>query len=134
MNNLEVVLTSVLAAMGGAALVVAGLAAWLGSIWKDRIDRHESMLTQIDVDLRSRRIDAYTPLWSKMKVLPKWPRDDTVSYERLRQFCEDLRTWYFDTGGLSFPTVRVKNMDRCRTNCSACWKADTRKIGHETTG
>ena len=100
MNNLEVVLTSVLAAMGGAALVVAGLAAWLGSIWKERIDRHEAMLVQIDVDLRSRRIDAYTPLWSTMKVLPKWPRDDTVSYERLRQFSEDLRAWYFDTGGL----------------------------------
>ena len=100
MNSLEVVITSVLAAMGGAALVVAGLAAWLGSVWKDRIDRHESMIVQIDVDLRARRITVYEALWKKMKVLPKWPRDESVTYERLRQFSEELRTWYFETGGI----------------------------------
>ena len=100
MDNIEVILTSVLAAIGGAALVVGGLAAWLGSVWKDRIERHESTLAQIDVDLRSRRIAAYEPLWAKTKVLPKWPRDETVTYESLRQFSEELRKWYFDTGGL----------------------------------
>jgi hypothetical protein len=100
MNNIEVVLTSVLAAIGGAALVVGGLAAWLGAVWKNRIERHESTLAQIDVDLRSRRITAYEPLWALTKVLPKWPRDETVTYERLRQFSEDLRTWYFEAGGL----------------------------------
>jgi hypothetical protein len=102
MNNIEVVLTSVLAAIGGAALVVGGLAAWLGSVWKDRIERHESTLAQIDVDLRSRRITAYEPLWALTKVLPKWPRDEAVTYESLRQFSEDLRSWYFEVGGLYF--------------------------------
>lgn len=100
MNNLEVILTSVLAAIGGGALVVGGMAAWLGTVWKDRIERQESMLAKIDVDLRSRRIVAYEPLWAMMKVLPKWPRDDGVTYERLRRFSEELRDWYFEKGGL----------------------------------
>ena len=100
MNSLELVLTSVLAAIGGAALVVGGLAAWLGAVWKDRIERQESMRAQIDVDLRSRRIVVYEPLWAMMKVLPKWPRDDGVTYERLHKFSEELRDWYFEKGGL----------------------------------
>lgn len=100
MNSLEVVLTSVVAAIGGAALVVGGLAAWLGAVWKNRIERQENLRAQIDVDLRSRRILVYEPLWALMKVLPKWPRNEDVTYERLRQLSEELRDWYFEKGGL----------------------------------
>jgi hypothetical protein len=97
---MEAILTAILAGMGGAALVVGGLATWLGSVWKERIERHENLLGQIDVDLRTRRIDAYETLWASTKILPKWPRNDGVTYEQLRQFSETLRDWYFGTGGM----------------------------------
>jgi hypothetical protein len=111
MNTMEIVLTSVLTSIGGAALVLGGLSAWLGSVWKGRIERqenaliqrielHEKTIVQIDVDLRAKRIPVYEKLWALMRVLPKWPRDDTMTYERLRQFSEALRDWYFGTGGM----------------------------------
>jgi hypothetical protein len=57
------------------------LATWLGSVWKDRIVRTETLLGQIDTDLRQRRIEVYKELWESTALLPKWAKDESVTYE-----------------------------------------------------
>lgn len=56
--------------------------------------------SEIDLDLRERREKPYRELWDKTRLLPKWPRSDNVTYEKLDQFRKELRDWYFDGGGI----------------------------------
>jgi hypothetical protein len=93
-------ITTILAAAGGTAVIVAGLAAWLGKVWADRIVRAEKLLSDIDVDLRNRRIPVYAELWKSTAILPMWPKASGVTYQQLMHFSETLRTWYFQTGGM----------------------------------
>jgi hypothetical protein len=56
--------------------------------------------SQIDIDLRDRRIRVYKYLWQHTEILPKWPRNPAVTYEALYKFSATLRDWYFQTGGM----------------------------------
>jgi len=94
------IITTVIAAVGGSAVIVAGLAAWLGKVWADRIAQANKLLVDIDLDLRERRIPVYARLWKATALLPKWPRATTVTYQQLRKFSESLRRWYFEEGGM----------------------------------
>lgn len=99
MSTNELIAT-ILTAAGGAAVLIAGLAAWLGKVWADRIVRAEKLLADIDLDLRNRRIPVYAELWKATAILPMWPKATGVTYQQLMQFSETLRTWYFQTGGM----------------------------------
>ena len=94
------IITTVLAAAGGSAVIIAGLAAWLGKVWADRIAQTQRLMQDIDIDLRTKRIAVYEELWKSTAILPKWPRNKDVTYEQLLQFSETLRTWYFQKGGM----------------------------------
>ena len=101
MGPLEIILT-VLTAAGGAAVVLAALAAWLGKVWADRIAQNQKLHADIDVDLRVRRIDVYQELWTATSLLPKWPKASGLTYEQLLAFSQTLRDWYFMKGGMYF--------------------------------
>ena len=91
---------TLLASLGGGLAAAGAMAAWLGSVWKERIARIESASIQIDLDLRLRRIDAYKPLWELTALLPRWPRNTDVTYEQLLELTEAFRKWYFAGGGM----------------------------------
>jgi hypothetical protein len=93
-------LATLLASFGGGLVAAGALAAWVGSVWKDRIARTEAALIQVDIDLRLRRIEVYKPLWELTALLPRWPRNPDVTYEQLLVFTEALRKWYFAGGGM----------------------------------
>lgn len=57
------------------------------------------ILESSDTDLRTRRIEAYRPLWLFTAKLPQWPRAE-LSCGDLLQLSRDLRDWYFNSGGL----------------------------------
>jgi len=99
MSTIEIIVT-VLTAAGGSAVIIAGLAAWLGKVWADRIAQTQNLLQEIDIDLRTRRIGVYEDLWKSTAILPKWPKATGVTYEQLRLFSEALRNWYFEKGGM----------------------------------
>jgi len=101
MSPVEIILT-VISAAGGSAIVVAGLAAWLGKVWADRIAQNQRLHADIDVDLRKRRIRVYRELWSATSRLPKWPKASGLTYEQLLTLSETLRDWYFMKGGMYF--------------------------------
>ena len=96
---LDVVL-AVLAAIGGGGALVLGLAAWLGKVWGDRLAQTQKYAGEIDLDLRKRRIEVYAPLWRATSLLPKWPRDETVTYAQLARLGHELRQWYYEVGGM----------------------------------
>ena len=101
MTPSEIILTVVTAA-GGSAVIVAGLAAWLGKVWADRIAQTQKLMQGIDIDLRTKRICVYVELWKSTAASspPKWPKATNVTYEQLLSFSESLRTWYFEKGGI----------------------------------
>ena len=99
MSSIEII-TTIIASAGGSALIIAGLAAWLGKVWADRILESQKMFQDIDLDLRQRRIQVYAELWKSTAILPKWPRAEDVTYEKLLSFSESLRGWYFERGGM----------------------------------
>jgi hypothetical protein len=49
---------TLLASLGGGLAAAGAMAAWLGSVWKERIARIESASIQIDLDLRQLRLGA----------------------------------------------------------------------------
>jgi TIR domain len=55
-------------------------------------------------EMAAQQLQAYRALWSLTGVLPKWPRDPTVSYSHLIQLSRDLRDWYFGQAGGLFLT------------------------------
>lgn len=57
--------------------------------------------TVLDAQVLSGRIEAYKKLWTLTRVLPKWPRDESITYDGMCAFSKTLRKWYFnDSGGL----------------------------------
>jgi len=99
MTPLELV-SVIVSSAGGIAAIGTGLVAWLGKVWSDRITAAQKQLADVDVDLRQHRLKVYPELWQLTAVLPKWPRDPSVTYECARKISEDLRSWYFERGGM----------------------------------
>ena len=53
-----------------------------------------------DLALRSERLAAYRELWHRTEPLAKYFRADEVTRRRLRELGTELRSWYFNTGGI----------------------------------
>ncbi|HET9963068.1 MAG TPA: toll/interleukin-1 receptor domain-containing protein [Nitrospiraceae bacterium] len=53
-------------------------------------------------DLQRERIATYRGLWNLTKLLPKWPRATSVTYDDLHKLSVSLRDWYFNDGGGMF--------------------------------
>ena len=99
MSPTEIVLTAV-TAVGGGTVIFGAVMAWLGTVWADRIAQTQKLLQAIDIDLRKRRLATYQKLWAATALLPKWPKAEGVTYERLLTFSDELRQWYFEEGGM----------------------------------
>ena len=84
------ILSIVLAAAVGA---ISGI---LTTSWKSRKD----LESQYDIDLRKSRIDAYRELWSHLEPLADYSPPAELTYYALGKLSEELRTWYFKSGGL----------------------------------
>ena len=70
-------------------------------------ESHKASVTfasAVDVELRTQRTRAYAALWSRTGALPQWPRNDDIQYDDLQTLSEDLRDWYFQTGGIYLST------------------------------
>jgi hypothetical protein len=87
----------------------------------DRLLQAQKFMGEIDADLRKRRIDAYTPLWKATALLPQWPRATDVTYAKLQELSVTLRTWYFDVGGMYFPTQPGRMPTHRSRTCFRNW-------------
>ena len=75
--------------------VVGGVVAFVGALAKNALD----IRSKVDEQLRDLRRPAYENLWRETALLPKWPRAQ-LTHGQLAKFSEDLRSWYFETGGM----------------------------------
>ncbi len=60
----------------------------------------DDLQARYDEALHNTRIGTYQDLWGRMQVLAKYARPEPVTPLRLRKLAEDLRSWYFEVGGL----------------------------------
>lgn len=65
--------------------------------------RNELLLKAMDgydQKLSQTRETRYLELWALTAPLPKWPRNEGLTYGRLEKLTRELRDWYFGGGGL----------------------------------
>jgi hypothetical protein len=55
---------------------------------------------EYDKELRKERLSAYLKLWPKLKPLARYSPPSPVSRQLVKDTSEDMRDWYFDTGGV----------------------------------
>ncbi len=88
------VMKAVLGFLLGAA------STYLGMYWKIR----KELEAQYDKELRTDRQKTYGALWKLLQPLAKYSRPGPVTAKSLKQLAVDLRSWYFEVGGLYMST------------------------------
>ncbi|MEJ7787207.1 MAG: hypothetical protein WKF96_20595 [Solirubrobacteraceae bacterium] len=68
----------------------------IGASWRAGL----GLATRYDVDIRTKRLDAYATLWSSIKVLDLRAKPATMTVPEARVLLEAATCWYHDTGGL----------------------------------
>ena len=53
-----------------------------------------------DISLRTDRLATYRELWAALQPLAKYARPGPVTYRVLGSLIDELRRWYFHTGGI----------------------------------
>lgn len=53
-----------------------------------------------DQQLSKTRETRYLELWALTAPVPRWPRNDALTFGRLEKLSRELRDWYFAGGGL----------------------------------
>jgi hypothetical protein len=76
--------------------VLGLVSAYLATKWKARKD----LESDYDRDLRGSRIKAYLELWKLLEPLAKYSPPGPVTPHVASTLSEQLRHWYFHTGGL----------------------------------
>jgi hypothetical protein len=78
------------------AALVGGIVTYIGAIVTSVLEKR----AKTDENLRTQRLGVYRPLWKLTGILPKWPRSEDATYEKMEKFSTDLQHWYFETGGI----------------------------------
>jgi hypothetical protein len=74
---------------------------------------HRSKLEMIgnyDIDLRTKRTEAYRGLWSKLDLLRKHAVPINITYERVQRLLEDLTYWYYEEGSGMFLSEQSRDL------------------------
>jgi hypothetical protein len=76
--------------------LIGALTGILTTSWKTRKDLESAY----DIELRKHRIEAYGALWKLLQPLAFYSPPGALTYEGVRKLSEELRRWYYETGGL----------------------------------
>jgi hypothetical protein len=89
-----------------------------------------------DLSLREARLGAYQSLWRLLQPLAKYARPEPVTYRLLGRMLNELRAWYFETGGLYLTEPSREAyfhlMDRLRDLTTRVDGPATRELPFET--
>jgi hypothetical protein len=97
---------------GLIAAIVGGVSGYVSAFLTNVIERRK----EIDEGVRSVRTVRYAQLWRATVLLPKWPRDEAVTYEDVGKLSEEFRGWYFGTSAP--PTTREPVLPSPSTRCA----------------
>lgn len=81
------------------SLITALVSAVLAGVGTYFAARHDLQL-KFDASLRDLRIKAYRDLWRALEDLAKYGRREALSKDQAQTLLHELKTWYFETGGL----------------------------------
>lgn len=70
------------------------------SYWVAKAKVRQDLEIEYDKDLRSRRITHYLELWKLLAPLARYPAPNSLAAQEVARLSVDLKTWYFDRGGL----------------------------------
>lgn len=86
MDFINVVVTAVIGALTGAG----------AALLKNRIDyQHE-----VRSELWNKRYESYKRIWKLTQLLPRWPKNETLTYKGLFTLSTQCQNWYFEDGGI----------------------------------
>jgi hypothetical protein len=85
--------------------LIGVVTGFLGALLKSWLDSR----LKLDEATRKERWEVYKKLWTLTKCVPKWPREESLTYGTLLKFSTDCRDWYFTEGGyhLSRPAQKA---------------------------
>lgn len=94
---------------------VGAFTGLLAAYVKNRIDyQHE-----VRSDLWDKRYTAYTKIWKMTQQIPRWPKNDSLTYQQLHDFSVGCQAWYFNDGGILLSEAgreKYGMMQECVTN------------------
>lgn len=83
----------------GVSLIAVLVTAFFGLITAKRKFR-DDLQAKYDETVHDRRIEVYQDLWKRLEVLATYAPPEVVTPARLEKLSQELREWYFQTGGL----------------------------------
>lgn len=75
--------------------LIGVVTGFLGALLKSWLDSR----LKLDEETRKERWEVYKKLWTLTKCVPKWPREENLTYGTLLKFSAKCRDWYFSEGG-----------------------------------
>jgi hypothetical protein len=80
-----------------------------------KIDHEKEMAIQqhmlnYDIDLRTKRTEAYRGLWSKFDLLRKHAVPINITYGMMQRLLEDLTYWYYEEGNGMFLSEKSRDL------------------------
>lgn len=72
----------------------------IGGVLGGFITTYFDFRKQIMSEVWAKRFTQYKKLWFISGNLPEWPRDTTVTYNKLFNISVSLKNWYFNDGGI----------------------------------
>ena len=88
--------------------LIGVVTGFLGALLKSWLDSR----LKLDEETRKERWEVYKKLWTLTKCVPKWPREESLTYGTLLKFSTDCRDWYFTEGGFHLSTPARKAYGR----------------------
>ena len=76
--------------------LVSAILTYFGTRSKIRLD----LSAEYDKELRASRLEVYQELWRLLKPLARFSAESPLTYSIIRETTENMRDWYFDTGGI----------------------------------
>jgi len=77
-------------------VLLTTISAFLGALVSHFLTQRRGL----DLAVYKHRGEVYKLLWQKTSLLPNWPRRKDVTYALIRALSVELRTWYFEVGGV----------------------------------
>lgn len=94
--GIDVPLEVLIALISAISVIVSTLATYFFGVLKAKRD----LELEYDKNLRDKRLDAYKELWKLFQPMAKYSPPRTVTYWTINELSVNLRTWYFEVGGI----------------------------------
>jgi hypothetical protein len=80
--------------------LISGIVGAVITYFTTRSKIRLELTAEYDKELRKKRLEVYQELWKLLKPLARFSRENPITYQIVKDTSENMRNWYFDTGGI----------------------------------